>query len=167
MKVLAFLQNAWFKPGTNPDTIKRYLTNQRFRRLVLARCMTGRRLMTAFGNHYESIHWDNASTGVGVMASSKLPYNIKHMHKVIEENQPDCIICFGGVATNGFIDIMANFASESLYDPLKPWKKWPHGMEWHMFRHPNAFGLRQAELDEFAKVIITKYLSVQDNQIKV
>jgi hypothetical protein len=139
--VVAFLQNCWFKPGTNPETIRRYLSEQKFRRIVLGMSMTGRRLSTAFGeHHYRRIWWDNASEYVASASPGRGDPDPVHMRRVIARIQPAAVLLFGGVALQGF------------YSIALPEQKF------HAFPHPNARGLRQSQLNEFAREIITRYL---------
>lgn len=146
MRVVAFLQNCWFPPGTPAIITNRYLNDPKYRRVVLSRTMSGRRLVRAFGIYYNEIWWDNASQAIGEFPQSRHPADIRHMSRVIEENAPLTVLAFGRVAADGIMELQ-------------------HGrgvsLEWHFSPHPNARGITQFQLDNFAKVIIDKYLNLQ------
>jgi hypothetical protein len=168
--VVAFLQNCWFRPTTARHIIDSYLTDQKFRRRVLSMSMSGKRLERAFGAAFRRIWWDNASQGVGVIPSAKFPADPKHMLNVIRQVKPKAVICLGNVAADGYVSIMADAASADYQVPLPMdhefSKTEPAGyryaegwtpLPWHIMKHPNAFGLTQFQLDEFAREIITRY----------
>lgn len=138
-KVVAFLQNCWFRPNTNPEVIRQYLGNQHFRQLILRKSMTGRRLCTAFGDHYRQIWWDNASEHVASTSPGRGDLDPVHMRRIIDRVQPVAVLLFGGVALQGF------------YSIVLPEQKF------HAFPHPNARGITQAQLNAFAAEIIARY----------
>ncbi len=142
--VVAFLQNCWFRPGTNPELIRRYLTDQKFRRIILARSMSGRRLLRAFGGpDYRRIWWDNASEYVANTSPGKADASPDHMARVVQQTSPRAIVCFGQVALQGIQALQ---------------RSWIHELPCHYFPHPNARGLTQFQLDEFARGIKSRYL---------
>lgn len=158
--VLAILQNCWFKPGTNPEIIRRYQEDQKFRRLVLARCMTGRRLSRAFGEHYQNIWWENASTYVGNQSSSRGEFDPNHIKLVIEKVEPVAILTFGMVAYNGvtFVEDEWNRNLDRIYQGDAPEDEIFPTI--HHSHHPNARGITQAQLNNFAEEVIRKYLTI-------
>jgi hypothetical protein len=156
--VVAFLQNCWFKPGTNPETIRRYLAEQKFRRIVLGMSMTGRRLSTAFGeHHYRRIWWDNASEYVANTAPGRGEADSDHIRKILNQIKPSGVIAFGGIATQGLYGAMS-LEQEDTEDKLRFLLEIFKEKHVHAFPHPNARGLRQSQLNEFAQEIITRYL---------
>lgn len=147
--VLAFLQNMWFPVGTPETIIGAYLNDQSYRRRVLGNCMSGRRLKKAFGEHYHTIWWENASQHRATVPSGRGNADPAHMLKVIRSVEPKHILCFGAVAKDGMITLDDRMLSRI---PLE--------LKWSYFPHPNARGLLQIQLDEFAKKIIEKYISI-------
>lgn len=140
---MAFLQNCWFRPGTDQQLIVRYLTDQNFRRMVLARSMTGRRLLNAFGPiAYRKIWWDNASMFVGRMSAAKADPDINYMLNQLEIVRPRVVLTFGNIAKSGFLRAHSG----------------PYQYAHHHCPHPNTRGITQAQLNEFARKIIAEYL---------
>ena len=153
--VVAFLQNCWFKPGTNPELIRRYLTDQKFRRLILARSMSGGRLLRAFGeDDYRRIWWDNASEYVASTSPGKSAADTEHKKRVLHQVMPRGILCFGSIASVGMDSLVMRHKQETGMNFL------PENVLWHYFPHPNARGLRQSQLDEFAREIKSRYLEI-------
>lgn len=156
--VVAFLQNCWFRPGTPDAIIRSYLTDQSYRRKVLAKTMTGHRLLTAFGEDaYRRIWWDNASEFVADHPSGRGDGDPAHVISVLQRTKPIAIMCFGRIAAE---------TVERAQDALKVIAE-PDGtleqrclgfMPAHYFPHPNARGLTQFQLSEFARQIISRYL---------
>lgn len=102
MKILAYLQNPWFKPGTSSLLIKKYKTDPEFHRRVLYLSATGRALHRAFGPElYMKIIWENANPRHGEERTAHFPADIAHMSGVLATHGPDIIICFGGEAKSG------------------------------------------------------------------
>lgn len=111
---VAFLQNQWF---TNPDRVratyasaekrqgKDYAEKVRQRMIryaLFAGCLTGRRIEAAFGEGViDAIRWEEASREIGGKPSSVFPPDIKHICRVIEEEQPELVLTFGKVAWQG------------------------------------------------------------------
>lgn len=151
--VVAFLQNCWFRPGTPDAIIRQYLTDQSYRRKVLAKSMSGRRLLTAFGEDaYRRIWWDNASEHVATHAAGSAEADIAHMRRIVNSIAPKAIITLGLVATDGLSKIWPRSPGTQMCE------RYMNGMEWHAFPHPNARGLTQFQLNEFARQIISRYL---------
>ncbi len=141
-RVVAFLQNCWFRPGTSHRMIDLYLTDQSFRRKVLAMSMTGRRLKTAFADKFPDIWWDNASQFVADYSSGCNTADPIHMEAVLQQIKPVGIVTFGRIANEGMLNIART--------------QWPIP-KWHYFPHPNARGLTQAQINEFAAEILSRY----------
>lgn len=147
-KVVAFLQNPWFKPDTPNHVILKYREDADYRRRVLALSMSGRRLESAFGNFFSDIHWDNANPLHGNTPGHVSPPDAQHVAQVLRDLQPEAVICFGKQALAGFERAQLEFGL--LYHlPEIPY---------HCFPHPNARGLTQFQINEFAQQIIERYL---------
>ncbi len=98
-KILAFMQNQWFEPGTAREIVDRYRTDQEFHRQLLARTMSGGRLVNAFGpKMYEHIWWDNVAPEAAVEAAGETDLDMSHVELLIEAQHPDLIITFGKLA---------------------------------------------------------------------
>ncbi len=161
-RVLAFLQNMWFPRDTPQATIDMYLTDQKFRRCILAKSMSGKRLVKAFGPHYRDIWWENASPQRGEHPGAVFPADTDHMWKVIYDVKPDAILGFGSVAAKGLNAMFAVDAMVPLFKSTDPVIFSKDGLlhHTHFFPHPNCRGLLQWQLDQFAKGIIDKHLSI-------
>ena len=110
MKILAFLQNQWFK---DPEGVKAMLNRQREcgeytqeqmrervrRRLIhyalFTGCLTGRRLKSVFGELTNDIVWEEGSREIGGHASSFFEPDVAHIIATIATESPDIILCFG------------------------------------------------------------------------
>jgi hypothetical protein len=98
-KILAFMQNPWFEPGTRPEITDKYRTDQEFHRRLLARTMSGGRLLQAFGpDMFGKIWWDNVAPAAAFEAAGKTDVDAQHVERVINEVRPDLIITFGILA---------------------------------------------------------------------
>lgn len=153
--VVAFLQNCWFRPGTNPETIRLYLSDQKFRRKVLEMSMTGKRLKRAFGEHYRSIWWDNASEYVASTSPGRSEADPYHMARVINQVRPMGMLTFGTVAHRGMLTLRDG--PMPITDQSAPTIATDSQLAWHYCHHPNARGLLQSQLNEFASNIISRY----------
>lgn len=111
MKILAILQNQWFK---NPDKVReiyarhseldaRAKLNARF---LFAGCLSGTRLKDALGDLCNSIIWEEAAAMTGSKSSACPPADPRHIIKVIKYHKPDIVITFGAIATNGLMETM-------------------------------------------------------------
>ena len=108
--VVAFLQNMWFKePERAKKILDKYVKNgdgreMFIRDMLFMKCLTGRRLMQAFGeDRCMEIIWEEASQEIGGHSSSKFAYDPLHMAEVIRKHKPDVILCFGVVAREGLL----------------------------------------------------------------
>ena len=111
MKIVAFLQNQWWH---DPEGVKKRIAEHAdpevFRlRLIsygLSICTTGKRLEKYLlpaltPETFKAIHWENSSREIGGKSKSSFPADIEHMQKVINEQDPDVILCFGVIARQG------------------------------------------------------------------
>lgn len=148
--IVAFLQNCYFKHETPNYIIDKYLSDPDYRRKLLANSATGKRLVTAFGEKFKEIHWDNASKYVANYAAGKAPPDVEHMADVLITTQAKVALAFGNVAADGLQIVLgpASFKDNCV-----------SRIPWHFFMHPMAFGLTQAQLNEFAQRIISQYMS--------
>lgn len=118
MKILAFMQNAWFH---NPEKVRHIMaamTPERAetyrRRLIayslFAGCKSGRVLEHVFGKRLcQEIVWEESTKDVGGHASSVFPADIEHIRSRIIEESPQIVLSFGGVATDGVIAATREF----------------------------------------------------------
>lgn len=137
MKIVAFLQNPWFKEGTDPAIANRYVTDQVFHRKILARTMSGHRLLTAFGQEdFNSIWWDNVAPLAADYASGITPPDPKHIDRVLSSQAPELILTFGLLAKDAI-----NRSPGSVRKKV---------MHCH---HPNARFHTQSELNDFAQEV--------------
>jgi hypothetical protein len=102
MKVVAILQNQWFK---QPERVKEFLSRMpQCRESYLAKtlfmgCKTGRVLMDVFDEDWvNSIVWEEASPEIGNHSSSVFPADIAHVKGVMDKHQPQVVLAFGKVA---------------------------------------------------------------------
>jgi hypothetical protein len=134
MKILAFMQNPWFPPSTRREYVDRYRTDQEFHKYLLARTMSGQRLLQAFGPEmFDSIHWDNVAPEAAEEASGKTDIDHEHVERVILHVMPDLIISFGKLAEEAL--------DGSIYAIKIPYM---------CCHHPNARGYTMADLAQFA-----------------
>lgn len=97
--IVAFLQNAWFFQHTPQAVIDRYLSDARYRALILSRSHTGKRLVRTFGAElFCSINWQESTNKIGYVSSAKFPADPIHIKEVLKELQPELVLAFGGVA---------------------------------------------------------------------
>lgn len=137
MNILAFLQNPWFKPGTDWSVIEKYRDDQKFHRGVLLGCMSGQRLFAALGGElFTQIHWDNTNWRPAWYAAGREEPDFSHMAEVIATVDPHIVIAFG------------NQAWDALQNPRI---KFPYNWDGKVLRchHPNARHKTQADLDNF------------------
>lgn len=115
MKVLAILQNQWFK---NPERVQRIYDahagdwdhiSKLNRAYLFMGCATGRRLRAAFGQWCEpqNIVWHEANPRKAGEASGVFPPDTDHIHKFLCHHRPDVVICFGRVAADGLRGVLA------------------------------------------------------------
>ena len=104
MKVLAILQNQWFR---DPEKIRAILKRhpEARRRMIhyslFAGCRTGRVLKAALGEEWcRKIVWEEASPEIGGEASSCFRADTRHILDVIVDVQPTVILAFGKIASD-------------------------------------------------------------------
>ena len=102
MKILAILQNQWFR---DPEKAREIFERNPGKRNELVKCFlfmrskTGKRLERALGEDLcESIIWEEASPRIGGHASSNFGADPNHILNAVEKHQPNIVICFGKVA---------------------------------------------------------------------
>ena len=108
-KIVAFLQNQWFK---HPDTVKRMMRDHPERReryisaFLFMGCLTGRRLRSVLGEQLcDQIIWEEVSPEIGDHAASRFPADIQHMQSVIVKHNPAVILAFGKIAENAVMQL--------------------------------------------------------------
>ena len=141
------MQNPWFPPETAQRHVELYNTNQEFHRRLLAGTMSGRRLRQAFGNLFNTIHWDNVAPAAAEEASGVTDVDMKHVERVIGEVKPQLILTFG------------NLAKGALDNAIRAYKI--KRMDCH---HPNARHKTQGDLDQFASDVQSYITSVERKQ---
>lgn len=107
MKILAFMQNQWFK---DPEKVRAiYAKHPEMRNDLIARflfmgCLSGRRLRAALGEQLcDQIVWEEASPEIGGNAASKFPADTNHIAGAIIKHKPDVVFAFGAIASNGVL----------------------------------------------------------------
>lgn len=141
MKTLAFLQNAWWKPGTDERHIKLYETDQNFHRRVLAMSATGRALRRALGaDIYDQVVWDNASLEHGATRDAAFKPDWLHMLRATARLRPDLVLLFGRQAIAGW-DIVIGMADENV---------WVTRIKVLSAPHPMARGSAKRHLEEIS-----------------
>lgn len=108
MKIVAFLQNQWFK---DPERVRALIARhtrdseygstyrQKFlTRALFSGCLTGRRLQASFGDLCDKIFWEEASPEIGCESSSNFPPDEAHIRQMIETERPELILCFSRAA---------------------------------------------------------------------
>ncbi len=115
MKIVAFLQNQWFK---NPERVRCHYERQpdetvehwRHRcsrlncRYLFAGCVTGRRLRDAFGDDLcGQIIWENVSPRIAGKASECFGVDQDHVDAVMDHFKPDVVLLFGKVAQGALV----------------------------------------------------------------
>jgi hypothetical protein len=116
MKVVAFLQNMWFK---DPARMERQLATtfkgdrEKFIRTWLFwSCLTGKRLRQAFGEELcDEIVWEEASPKMGGHSSSAFPADPIHIGGVIRRHNPDVVMAFGKIAVSGVVSLVQNLGA--------------------------------------------------------
>ena len=144
IKIVAFLQNPWFKLGTEERIIHLYRDDQEFHRRILASCMTGQRLMTAFGDLYDTIWWDNTNWRPSWHSAGKVFPDFDHIKKVLEEVKPNIILHFGNQARDAVDAVTMGLAYQKLY-----------------CHHPNARHQTVQDLCDFAATVRAKILELE------
>lgn len=108
MKILAILQNQWFK---NPKLIEKIYERhgggldgraQLNATYLFFRCLTGKRLTDTLGEDLcDRIIWENASTSMGGESAARFGADPAHIVAIICHHKPTIIITFGAVAESG------------------------------------------------------------------
>ncbi len=111
MKIVAFLQNQWFK---NPDSAKRTFAayeakgrrEELIKRFLFRGCKTGRMLKAAFGDGLcDEIIWEETSRDIGGHASSAFKPDLEHIRSVIEKHKPSLVLTFGKIALTAIVEM--------------------------------------------------------------
>lgn len=110
MKILAVLQNQWFKdPEAWERSIARHHTMRR-RMIAFALfrgCKTGRVLKSVFGEELcHDIVWEEASPKVGGHSASVFPADPVHLNAIIDEVKPNVVLAFGRIASDALQEIV-------------------------------------------------------------
>lgn len=128
MKVLAFLQNQWFK---EPDRIREIYArhpdkrNHFIAQFLFMGCLSGRRLKTALGQELcDRIIWEEASPEIGGKSGARFQADHDHIKRAIIKHDPDVILVFGEVARPTVETIAAELKRE--YGFLIPILVGPH-----------------------------------------
>lgn len=120
--------------------------------------MSDGRLARAFGDHYRSIWWDNSSVYVASSSPGRPDQpEPEHMERVLDQIKPRAVLTFGNMATQGMslvFEMQRTKTPAELQFALDIFQK----NQWHAFPHPNCRGLTQAQLNQFAAEIISRYL---------
>jgi hypothetical protein len=101
MKILAFLQNMYFK---DPERVGEMFNRHPDRRNYLIAsylfmgCLTGKRLEQVFGSLCDSIIWEEVSRKIGGHSASVFPADLEHINASIAQHKPEIILAFGAVA---------------------------------------------------------------------
>ena len=137
MKIVAFLQNQWFKDPVRAAKLRSLCVNpERWDYYMLfAGCVSGRRLRAAFGHLCNEIVWANASPLICGQADACPPADPVHMASVMNQHHPDVVLLFGNIAQDGFT------ASRAYRDEIKCVITGPH---------PACRGRRVLELTRMA-----------------
>lgn len=105
MKIVAFLQNQWFRDpeGVKAMMIEHPEQRERFiKAFLFMGCLTGRRLKSALGEKLcDQIVWEEISPEIGGHASSRFPSDLAHIKSVIEKHRPEIVVAFGALAKDG------------------------------------------------------------------
>lgn len=121
MKILAFLQNQWFRDPAQAQAIYDRHPDQHEQlnaRYLFAGCLTGRRLQAAFGRGLcDQIIWENASPKIAGESAGVFPADPQHMAAAIARHQPDLILLFGRIARDGYVASLP-FRSSLFFDPI-------------------------------------------------
>lgn len=161
MNIVAFLQNPWFKEGTAERYIHMYRDDQLFHRRALAMSMSGKRLVTAFGELYDRIHWDNTNWRPAWYAAGIEAPDFSHITRVLHMlPRWDAVLLFGRQAEDsvtGAIEQMPNGDRE-----------WADKFIIHTCHHPNARHKTQEHLNAFGTRIMAQNIVITSgrNELK-
>lgn len=147
MKIVAFLQNPWFRSNTDPRLIEKYRVDPEFHRRVLLMSATGHALYAAFGPKlYHEIIWDNANPRHGHTRRAALPADVDHMKIILTLHRPDIILCFGRQAQMGMNKLMNRRVVPFSHATVA----WPNVM---FAPHPMAHGSAVSHLNDIVKKV--------------
>lgn len=143
-EVVLFLQNPWFPMDTPRETIQRYATDCAFRKEVLATTMTGRRLISMFGEDWYNGMWiDNANPQATDHSRGWRPANHKHMSDVILARLPRVVVTMGLTAKRGFEALRKTGPNTRYFLTIA-----------HLHcNHPNAMGITMDVLESFGLMV--------------
>ncbi len=111
MKILCILQNTW---AEHPERVHALLAKNPDRRhevvarlLFASGCLTGRRILTVFGEllKLHDFTFENASTVITGDSGGRPPYNVEHVRQTINRHRPDVILAFGCSAKEALKDM--------------------------------------------------------------
>lgn len=97
MTILAFLQNAWFRPGgKNERLILRAIADQALSERLIEKSPAGKRLKRILGlETFDRIRWAYASLQVGTCPGFQPKMSLEHMRGMITEVNPHLVLVFG------------------------------------------------------------------------
>jgi hypothetical protein len=113
MRVLAVLQNQWFR---DPDKVRVIFerTPQARRRVIhyslFAGCRTGQVLKEIFGEVLcREIVWEEASPDIGGKSSACFPADLAHLRAVLDDVRPDIVLGFGKIACDALAGLVDGY----------------------------------------------------------
>lgn len=119
MRIVAFLQNQWFRDperikamfAENPEHRERYISA-----FLFMGCLTGKRLQSVFGEDLcDAIIWEEISPEIGGYASSRFPADTAHVTRVLEKHTPTVVLAFGKIANDALRSMVVDAAI--IYGP--------------------------------------------------
>ncbi len=129
---------------TPQDVIQRYMVDCVFRKQQLATTMTGRRLLTMFGDEWYAGMWiDNANPQATDHSRGWRPANHTHMANVILERFPRVVITMGLTAKRGFEALRKTGTNNRYFSTIT-----------HLHcNHPNSMGITMDTLEGFGLMV--------------
>lgn len=103
--------------------------------------MTGKRLIAAFGDMYNKIHWDNANWRHTSVVNGRVPADLEHINRVLVLTQPDLVLAFGKVAKEALDSMLVAYPTIELI----------------ACPHPTAFGNTTGNLTKLGEKIRAEY----------
>lgn len=134
MKIVAFLQNQWFKNPAGVESAinhrpeeQRAAFRQRFaQRALFMGCLTGKRLLACLGSPLcNQIYWENASQEMSDHASASPPADHAHIRAVLQEQRPDLILAFGNTAIVALMELVPELWPDNLLTAPHPAARGP------------------------------------------